>query len=104
MVSASGSCGCKHCGAQSGQLTQLGEDESEMLEYVPGRFKVIVAVRPKYLCGECNTISQVHAPSRPLAKRYAGPSLLAHVLTSKYGDHLPLYRQSEIYAREGVEL
>jgi transposase len=104
MVSASGSCGCKHCGAQSGQLTQLGEDESELLEYVPGRFKVIVAVRPKYLCGECNTISQAHAPSRPLAKRYAGPSLLAHVLTSKYGDHLPLYRQSEIYAREGVEL
>jgi transposase len=103
-MGASGSCGCKHCGAQSGQLTHLGDDESEMLEYMPGRFKVIVAVRPKYLCGQCNTISQAHAPSRPLAKRYAGPSLLAHVLTSKYGDHLPLYRQSEIYAREGVDL
>jgi transposase len=103
-MGASGSCGCKHCGAQSGRLTHLGDDESEMLEYMPGRFKVIVAVRPKYLCGQCSAISQAPAPSRPLAKRYAGPSLLAHVLTSKYGDHLPLYRQSEIYARDGVEL
>jgi transposase len=97
-------CGCKHCGANRDALTRLGEDESEMLEYVPGRFKVIVACRPKYLCGECKTISQAHAPNRPLAKSYAGPGLLAHVLTSKYADHLPLYRQSEIYAREGVEL
>jgi transposase len=98
------SCGCKHCGAQTNQLTHLGDDESEMLEYVPGRFKVIVQVRPKYLCGECKVISQANAPSRPLARSYAGPALLAHVLTSKYGDHLPLYRQSEIYAREGVDL
>ncbi|MGL4232181.1 MAG: IS66 family transposase [Casimicrobium sp.] len=101
---ASNTCGCKHCGARSGQITHLGDDESEMLEYVPGRFKVIVAVRPKYLCGQCKAISQANAPSRTLAKSYAGPALLAHVLTSKYGDHLPLYRQSEIYAREGVEL
>jgi transposase len=98
------SCGCKHCGAQANKLTRLGEDESEMLEYVPGRFKVIVQVRPKYLCNDCSAISQASAPSRPLARSYAGPALLAHVLTSKYGDHLPLYRQSEIYAREGVEL
>jgi transposase len=97
-------CGCKHCGADRGALTRLGNDESEMLEYVPGRFKVIVACRPKYLCGECKAISQAHAPNRPLAKSYAGPGLLAHVLTSKYADHLPLYRQSEIYARDGVEL
>jgi transposase len=97
-------CGCKHCGAQGKRLTHLGDDESEMLEYVPGRFKVIVAVRPKYLCDECKTISQAHAPNRPLARSYAGAGVLAHVLTSKYGDHLPLYRQSEIYAREGVEL
>jgi transposase len=97
-------CGCKRCGADRGALTHLGDDESEMLEYVPGRFKVIVAVRPKYLCDECKTISQAHAPNRPLARSYAGPNLLAHVLTSKYADHLPLYRQSEIYAREGVDL
>lgn len=97
-------CGCKHCGAHEGQMTQLGADESEVLEYVPGRFKVLVQVRPKYLCGGCKTISQAEAPHRPLARSYAGAGLLAHVLTSKYADHLPLYRQSEIYAREGVEL
>ncbi len=97
-------CGCKHCGAHEGQMTQLGADESELLEYVPGRFKVLVQVRPKYLCSGCKTISQAEAPHRPLARSYAGAGLLAHVLTSKYADHLPLYRQSEIYAREGVEL
>lgn len=97
-------CGCKHCGADGAQMTALGADESELLEYVPGRFKVLVQVRPKYLCGGCKTISQAEAPSRPLARSYAGAGLLAHVLTSKYADHLPLYRQSEIYAREGVEL
>jgi transposase len=97
-------CGCKHCGADEKHLTELGTDESEILEYVPGRFKVLVQVRPKYLCGGCKTISQAEAPHRPLARSYAGAGLLAHVLTSKYADHLPLYRQSEIYAREGVEL
>jgi transposase len=97
-------CGCKHCGAQGDLLTHLGDDESELLEYVPGRFKVIVQVRPKYLCGGCRSISQADAPARPLARSYAGAGLLAHMLTSKYADHLPLYRQSEIYAREGVEL
>ena len=100
----SASCGCKHCGADATALTELGADESEILEYVPGRFKVLVKVRPKYLCGACRTISQAHAAQRPLARSYAGAGLLAHVLTSKYADHLPLYRQSEIYAREGVEL
>lgn len=97
-------CGCKHCGAKASALTKLGEDESEILEYVPGRFKVIVQVRPKYLCSDCHTISQADAPTRPLDRSYAGPGLLAHVLTGKYADHLPLYRQSEIYAREGVAL
>jgi transposase len=97
-------CGCKHCGAQADSLAHLGDDESELLEYVPGRFKAIVQVRPKYLCGECKTITQAAAPGRALAKSYAGPNLLAHVLTSKYADHLPLYRQSEIYARDGIDL
>lgn len=99
-----GVCGCKHCGGSAELLTHLGDDESELLEYVPGRFKAIVQVRPKYLCNGCNTISQAAAPTRPLARSYAAAGLLAHVLTSKYADHLPLYRQSEIYAREGVEL
>jgi transposase len=102
--SAHVACGCKHCGADENQMTELGADESEILEYVPGRFKVLVQVRPKYLCGGCKSISQAEAPNRPLARSYAGAGLLAHVLTSKYADHLPLYRQSEIYAREGVDL
>lgn len=101
---AGSACGCKHCGADEQYLTELGSDESEVLEYVPGRFKVLVQVRPKYLCNGCKTISQADAQHRPLARSYAGAGLLAHVLTSKYADHLPLYRQSEIYAREGVEL
>jgi transposase len=101
---AQAACGCKHCGADETHVTELGTDESEILEYVPGRFKVLVQVRPKYLCGGCKTISQAEAPNRALPRSYAGAGLLAHVLTSKYADHLPLYRQSEIYAREGVEL
>ena len=94
-------CTCPECG---GTLRPLGEDVSEILEYVPGRFRVIRHVRPKLSCGRCSTIVQSPAPSRPIAKGVAGPGLLAHVLVSKYCDHLPLYRQAEIYAREGVDL
>jgi hypothetical protein len=71
---------------------------------VPARFKVIRQVRPKLSCACCERIVQAEAPSRPIERGVAGPGLLAHVLVSKYCDHLPLYRQSEIYAREGVEL
>ncbi len=92
---------CPDCG---GELKHLGEDVSEMLEYVPARFKVIRQVRPKLACACCERIVQAEAPSRPIERGVAGPGLLAHVLVSKYCDHLPLYRQSEIYAREGVEL
>ena len=92
---------CPDCG---GELKHLGEDVSEMLEIEPLRFKVIRQVRPKLACAGCERIVQAEAPSRPIARGIAGPGLLAHVLVSKYGDHLPLYRQSEIYAREGVEL
>jgi transposase len=92
---------CPDCG---GELKHLGEDVSEMLEYVPARFKVIRQVRPKLACACCERIVQAEAPSRPIERGIAGPGLLAHVLVSKYCDHLPLYRQSEIYAREGVEL
>src|SRR6266513_4215315 len=92
---------CPDCG---GKLKQLGEDVSEILEYVPARFKVIRQVRPKLACACCDKIVQAEAPSRPIARGVAGPGLLAHVLVSKYCDHLPLYRQSDIYAREGVEL
>jgi transposase len=85
-------------------LSELGEDVSEMLEYVPARFKVVRHVRPKLSCTQCDSIVQAEAPTRPIARGLAGPGLLAHVLVSKYADHLPLYRQAEIYAREGVDL
>jgi transposase len=92
---------CPDCG---GEVKHLGEDVSEILEYVPARFKVIRQDRPKLACAYCERIVQAQAPSRPIERRIAGPGLLAHVLVSKYCDHLPLYRQSEIYAREGVVL
>jgi transposase len=94
-------CSCETCG---GDLERLGEDVSEVLEYVPSHFKVIRHVRPKFACSKCQSITQSPAPERPIARGLAGPGLLAHVLVSKYCDHLPLYRQSEIYARSGVEL
>jgi transposase len=93
--------GCPACGAE---LNKLGEDISEVLEWIPASFKVIRHVRPKMCCTQCDVIVQAAAPSRPIARGLAGPGLLAHVLVSKYCDHLPLHRQSEIYAREGVEL
>ena len=94
-------CACPDCG---GPMRQLGEDSSEMLEYVPASFRVIRHVRPKLACSRCDRIVQSEAPSRPIARGLPGPGLLAHVLVAKYADHLPLYRQSAIYAREGVEL
>jgi transposase len=92
---------CPDCG---GVLRKLGEDVSEMLEYVPASFFVVRHVRPKLSCTKCDHIVQASAPSRPIERGVAGPGLLAHVLVSKYADHLPLYRQSEIYARQGIEL
>ena len=80
-----------------GELRKLGEDVSEVLEYVPDHFKVIRHVRTKLSCTKCDCIVQAAAPSRPIERGVAGPGLLAHVLVSKYADHLPLYRQSEIY-------
>lgn len=92
---------CAQCGAA---MKQLGEDVSEQLEYVPASFRVIRHVRPKFACSCCDHIAQASAPSRPIERGLAGPGLLAHVLVSKFADHVPLYRQSAIYAREGVEL
>lgn len=92
------------CPSCSGSLKPLGGDVSETIEYVPARFKVIRCVRPKLACARCDAIVQAPAPPRPIERGMAGPGLLAHVLVAKYADHLPLYRQSEIYAREGVEL
>jgi transposase len=92
------------CPACGGGLRPLGEDVSEQLEFVPASFRVIRHVRPKLACACCDAIVQAPAPSRPIERGIAGPGLLAHVLVAKFADHLPLYRQSVIYAREGVEL
>jgi len=94
-------CTCPECG---GALRAVGEDVAEQLEYVPEHWKVLRHLRPKYSCTGCQQRVQAPAPSRPIARGIAGPGLLAHVLVSKYADHLPLYRQSQIYAREGVEI
>ena len=94
-------CGCTACG---GRLRQIGQDVSEQLEYVPSHFKVIRHVRPKLACMSCQAIFQAAAPGRPIARGVAGPGLLAHVMVAKYCDHLPLYRQSGIYARDGVAI
>ena len=93
---------CPCCGGT--KLHKLGEDVTEMLELVPRRWKVIQHVREKFSCRSCETITQPPAPSHPIARGRAGPSLLAHILFGKYGLHLPLNRQSAAFAREGVEL
>ena len=94
-------CACPKCG---GPVRKLGEDVTETLECEPRRWKVVEHVREKVSCRCCETISQPPAPSHPIARGRAGPNLLALVLAAKYGQHLPLTRQSAIYAREGVEL
>ena len=93
--------GCPECG---GDLSKLGEDVTEELEYIPGRFVVNKIIRPRMACRRCEAVSQAPMPSRPIERGRPGPGLLAHVLVSKFADHLPLYRQSQIYAREGVDL
>jgi transposase len=92
---------CPECG---GTLKKLGEDISEMLEYIPASFVVLRHVRPKLSCARCACVVQAPAPTRPVDRGLAGPGLLAHVLTAKFSDHLPLYRQSQMYGREGVDL
>jgi len=92
------------CGKCGGSLKRLGEDVTEELEYVPGSFVVNKFIRPRMACSCCETIVQAPLPSRPIERGRPGPGLLAHVLVSKYADHLPLYRQSQIYGREDIEL
>ncbi len=93
---ASAACG--------GECSSLGCDVSEQLELISSAFKVIETQRPKLACCRCYYIVQAPVPSKPIARSYAGSGALAHVVTGKYADHLPLYRQSEIYRRQGVEL
>src|SRR5579864_3228050 len=94
-------CTCPTCG---GALRRIGEDITETLDYVPGRFKVIRHIREKLSCRACDTVVAAPAPDHAIARGRAGAGLLAHIVVSKYDDHLPLYRQAEIFAREGVNL
>jgi transposase len=94
-------CSCPACG---GALRRIGEDITETLDYLPGRFKVIRHVREKLSCRACDIVVAAPAPDHAIARGRAGAGLLAHVVVSKYDDHLPLYRQAEIFARDGVNL
>ena len=93
---------CPCCGGTT--LRKIGEDVTETLELAPRHWKVIQHVREKFSCRTCEAITQPPAPSHPIARGRVGPKLLAHILFSKYGLHLPLNRQSAVYAREGVDL
>ena len=97
-----GPTACACCG--STKLAKLGEDVSETLEVVPRQWKVVQIVREKFTCRECEKITQPPAPFHVLPRGFAGPSLLAMVLFEKYGQHQPLNRQAERYAKEGVPL
>ena len=94
-------CRCAGCGER---LHAIGEDTSEVLDFVPAYFRVIRHVRPRFACRRCATVVQVPAPSLPIERGLPGPGLLAQVLVSKYLDHTPLYRQARIFARAGVDL
>ena len=95
-------CVCGKCGGA--RLRKLGEVVSKTLECEPRRWKIIERVREKFSCRDCEAISEPPAPSHPIPRGFAGPSLLAMILVGKFGDHLPLNRQSAAFAREGVEL
>lgn len=97
-----GPTACACCG--STRLAKLGEDVTETLEVVPRQWKVVQYVREKFTCRACERISQVPAPFHVLPRGFAGASLLAMILFEKYGQHQPLNRQAERYAREGVSL
>src|SRR5438874_1440095 len=94
-------CTCPNCG---GALRRIGEDITETPDYVPGRFKVIRHIREKLSCRSCDNVIAAPAPDHAIARGRAGAGLLAHIVVSKYDDHLPLYRQAEIFARDGVSL
>ena len=101
IVHAPSSCDCPECG---NKMRVLGEDISEMLDFIPSYFMVMRHVRPKLACSRCARVVQSPAPSRPIARGMAAPGLLAQVVVAKYADHCPLYRQQGIYRRSGVEL
>ena len=93
------------CGADcGGRMVRIGEDVTEVLDYIPARFEVIRHVRPRMACRICERVIQAPAPSLPIPRARATSALLAHMLVSRYADHLPWYRQSVIFRRSGVEI
>jgi transposase len=93
---------CKSCGGD--QFRPLGEDVSEIIDYVPASFKVTRYIRPRCVCKTCEEIVQSPPPAKVIEKGKAGPGLLAHVIIQKYCSHMPLYRQSVMYGYEGIDL
>ena len=96
-----GPTACPYC---NGRLVKLGETITETLEVIPRQWKIVQTVREKFSCRACETITQPPAPFHPIARGRAGPELLAMILEAKFGQHLPLNRQSESYALEGIHL
>ncbi len=92
------------CPCCQGKLSKLGEDVTETLEVVPRHWKVVQTVRERFACRACEAVTQPPAPFHAIARGRAGPELLATILEAKFGQHLPLNRQSETFAREGIEL
>ena len=92
---------CPDCG---GDLRIVGQDVSELVDLIAAKLKVIEIARPKASCRRCERMVQAPAPSRPIPRSMAGPGLLAHVLVSKFDDHVPLYRQAEVFARMGADI
>ena len=96
-----GDCACPACG---GRLRPLGQDADEVLDLEPVVYKVIRHVRPKFSCRVCETIVQAPAPDKPIARGKASFRVVAHVIVSKFDHHLPLYRQAEMMAAQGVDI
>jgi transposase len=93
------------CPCCQGAMHRIGEDVAERLDVVPAQFKVIVTRRPRYGCRACESaVVQAPAPARLIEGGLPTEAMIAHVLVTKYADHVPLYRQSQIYARQGIEL
>ena len=92
---------CTDCG---GSFRELGADVMDELEYVPGHYIVNQIIRPRLACTCCEKVTQAEMPSRPIPKSFVGPALMAHILCCKYGYHLPLYRQSQMFENQGIDL
>ena len=93
---------CDSCGGKS--FRKIGEDVSEILERIPESYKVIKYIRPRCACTNCDNIVQAYTPSKVIDKGIAGPGLLADIFVNKFSNHLPAYRQSQMFEREGIDI